>query len=356
MSVYLITLVLSLITSTFSYYYKDKQKIISIFFLVLTLLILGLISGLRWGVFGDYFNYANNYIIYKNSFWESLITFNEPGIRFIAYISQYIYDDYATMFLICSLLTISLFIIPLYKHSDYFFISILLYIFIGAWHGSFNGVRQYIASAIIFFGHRLIYEKKFWKYLIVVIVASLFHSSAMIMILLYFVPKSKLNFIQIIIFLLLIIITLSSYNYIFEFIEIFFNRYRSYNFTITEYVTNDVSIARIAVMLTPVLVYLGITPKKFLDTRNHNENPFYINLLFVNAAVYLMTANSSYLARFGIYTTIFLTIGIPKLFLQIKRKYRYLYYYFTIILFFFYWIYDILGTPDLLKFKWIFER
>lgn len=356
MSVYLITLVLSLITSTFSYYFKNKQKLNSIIFLVLTILILGLVSGLRWGVFGDYFNYANNYNLYKSSFWESLVSFNEPGMRFIAYISQYIYDDYSTMFLISSLITITLFIIPLYKHSDYFFISVLLYILIGSWHGSFNGVRQYIASAILFCGHRLIYERKFWKYLAVVMVASFFHTSAIIMILLYYVPRTKLKSKQLLIFVLLIIIALSSYSYIFRFIEIFFNNFRSYNFTITEYVTNEVSFIRIGVMLAPVAVYLGITPKKFLSDNDPNENSFYINLLFVNTAVYLMTANSSYLARFGIYTTIFLAIGIPKLFIQIEKKYRFLYYYFTILLFFLYWLYDILGTPDLSNFKWIFER
>ena len=40
----------------------------------------------------------------------------------------------------------------------------MLYIFIGAWHGSFNGMRQYLAAAILFSGHRFIKERKFKEY------------------------------------------------------------------------------------------------------------------------------------------------------------------------------------------------
>lgn len=52
-------------------------------------------------------------------------------------------------------------------------------------------VRMFLAMGIVFYAHKFIESKKFYKYLILIIIAGLFHYSAFIMIPLYFVLINK---------------------------------------------------------------------------------------------------------------------------------------------------------------------
>ena len=54
-----------------------------------------------------------------------------------------------------SLITVGLVTYTIAKESNYYLISILMYIFLGSWHESFNSVRQSAAAQIfVFGGHR----------------------------------------------------------------------------------------------------------------------------------------------------------------------------------------------------------
>ena len=70
-------------------------------------------------------------------------------------------------------------------------LSIALFVLLGTWQGSFNGVRQYLAAAIIFAGHSLILNRRFKLFLLVVLMAALFHISALVCLAFYFVPLQR---------------------------------------------------------------------------------------------------------------------------------------------------------------------
>lgn len=76
-----------------------------------------------------------------------------------------------------------------YKLSIYIFITFAFYTFY------FNTLRQGIAISICLLGIKYILEKSFIKYFLIVFVASLFHISAWIMLLMYFLVHLKVNFI-----------------------------------------------------------------------------------------------------------------------------------------------------------------
>lgn len=354
MIVYMITILSVSITSLFSQYFDREKKtvVLSKIFTILTAIILITVAGLRWRVGTDYWSYARNYTRFVAEVLESIKSFNEPGIKIISFVSSLIYDDYATMFFICSLITVGLTVWTISKYSNSFYLSILMYIFIGSWHGSFNGVRQYLAAAILFAGHRYIIDKKFRSYLFIVLLASSFHISALSMIILYFIPKTRLNFKQIISLILVVVISLFLYNYIFEIINSVFESNRSNTLVVTEYVTNNVNPLRVLVMIAPLIVYLFITPKNKLNI----EDNFYINLLYINAAMYIVTAGSTYLARFNIFTTIFITLAFPRLFKGVDKKTTIFVLYIALLLYSLFWSYEILITENLVNFQWIFER
>ncbi|WP_249594890.1 EpsG family protein [Peribacillus frigoritolerans] len=327
----------------------NKQEVsINKFFVFLTASILVFVAGTRWGVGTDYWQYALNYNKYIETVGIAILNFDEPGIYLLAKISSLIYDDYTSMFFVSSAITISLIIRTISKYSNMFALSILLFIFMGFWHGSFNGIRQYLACAILFAGHRYIIDRKLIKYIFVVFAASAFHTTALVMFFLYFVPIKKIGIKQIILISIGSIALLYSYNFVFSFIEAL----RGRPVSSILYITNDVTVFRVAVMFAPILVYFFLTSKNKLD----NNDMFYINLLFINAALMLGTSGSAYLARLSIYTNIFATLAFPRL-LYIQDKYlEFIIRSLIIFLYAIFWYIDVSGSNTLSNFQWIFNR
>lgn len=361
MAVYIPTIMIVIVFSAIVDYARKnngnfiltRKKITSIYFGMLTAVSLILVAGLRWQVGTDYGSYARNYSTYVQELWASLINFNEPGIKIISMISSIVYNDYSTMFFISSLITIGLSVWTIYKYSDYFSLSIILYIFIGSWHGSFNGVRQYLACAVLFAGHRYIIERKLWKYLLIVFLASTFHVSALAMISLYYVPIRQLGKKDFIFLTALIVLGLTIYNPIIEIASnILVANGRNPILMDSTYVNQQVSILRVLVMIAPIILYLVTTYNKGLN----KEDYFYINMLFINATIYMMTMNSAYLARFTIYTNIYVVLGFPKMFKRVDKKLSILILFIALILYALFWGYEIRITPNLRNFQWIFER
>ena len=160
---------------------------------VLTASVLIAVGALRWRVGTDYVAYAGEYPDYVTMSWRDYDLVNEPGIRVLSRLAYYVRDDYTTMFALAAAITIGLSIYTLYRDSNAFAFSVLLYVITGPWLGSFNGVRQYLACSIIFAGHRLVLDRRFGRWLLVVLVAGLFHVSAYLMVLFYFVPRRRLS-------------------------------------------------------------------------------------------------------------------------------------------------------------------
>ena len=80
-----------------------------------------------------------------------------------------------------------------YRYSKYPDISILLYYAMGYYTNTFNNVRQSIAISIFFLIIPFLIDRKLWKYLIGVIIATLFHNSAIIMLFVYPLVKKPLE-------------------------------------------------------------------------------------------------------------------------------------------------------------------
>lgn len=358
MITYYTTILFVTITSIMSVVLKEKKKVFTSenflpykynqLFVIMTATILICVAGLRWRVGTDYWQYMYSYQDYISISWAQLWNFNEPGIIIIAKISSLISNDYTLMFFLSSFITVGLTVKTLSKYSSMFSLSILLYIFIGSWHGSFNGIRQYLASSIIFAGHSLIINRKPLKYFALVILASLFHTTALLMIFLYFIPLEKLKMRHIIILMFSSIILVYSYDYILNTVGML----KGNPIVVNEYITREVSRFRIMVRFAPLMIYFLFTNRFPLK----KEDSFYLNILFINAALSFITSNSAYLARFVIYTNIFSTLSYPKLLNFNDKRVALLLKIIIIFFYFIYWYIEITQSQNLKNFQWIFNR
>lgn len=309
-------------------------------------IVLICVAGFRYRVGTDYGSYMRGYEARVERVWSDVINFNEPGLSVLAYLGSLIYDDYAMMFFLASFITVYLNVKTIDKYSTNIVLGLLLYIFIGAWHGSFNGIRQYLAAAVLFAGHRFILEKRFWKYLCVVILAMCFHMTALIMLPVYFLANRRITIKNVVILCLFAIAMSLSYDLMFDIMENIKGRdQREY-----EYMQTSVNILRILVSFAPILM-LTLVNRNYLVDR---ENTLYMNLLLVNAAFMFATSNSAYLARVGIYTDIYATLAFPRLLKGMSSSNRRVMTFLIVVLYFGYWLYEITSRGS--QFTWIFSR
>ncbi|HBL41734.1 MAG TPA: hypothetical protein DDY98_09420 [Ruminococcaceae bacterium] len=95
---------------------------------------------------------------------------------------------------VCSLLTIIPMALFLRNYAFSFDTAVFLFFTTGLYTSTMNGIRQYVATGILLMGTRFLFSPKksdFFKYLILIFIAYLIHSSALVMIPLYFLCRQR---------------------------------------------------------------------------------------------------------------------------------------------------------------------
>ena len=329
---------------------NKNVRITNINFVICIILIFSFFSGFRYMVGSDWWAYyAQDH--QRFSFALSKSKF-EPGWNIIGFISTSIWNRYGVAMLIAALITNVLFIFPCYKISYNFTISILMFFYL-VWAGTFNGVRQYLATAILFAGHRFILDKKLLYWGLIVIVAMLFHTTAIIMFPLYFIARLPLDKKQFILLLLFSLFAYSSYDLIFQLIGYYKEKEMILTGTKGTYLTSHINIFRILIYWVPVLFYyFFVYPAQKI--KYNPETNFYGNLILISAVLMTAAKDSAYLGRVGIYTQCYLLLAWPLMFKIVKAKNRILTQLSVFFLYSAFWFYDILSHEDLNNFQlWI---
>ena len=347
MNVYFIMLCLVsffLFVFRYSRTYKNKKKCA-----VLIAFILIVIAGLRYKVGTDYTAYIMNYEKYKNA---DILELKYAGVYLIARLACLLNDDYATWFFLMSVLTIGGAVYSIFKYSSNFPFSILLYLFIGCWHNSFNVVKQCAAVTILLFGLQYIFDRKFLKWGIVCLVASSFHISAVLMIPIYFLVTREIGKKQI--FLLIVIAFAVSLSY--DRLMALMSSLKSLDSidASKSVTTRNVNILRVLVNFAPVLLMLF-----FCRNMKKEDAKFKVlaNFALLNAFLYLANMGSVYLTRFCLYTEVYNTLFIPCVISKSKIKSnKEILTILCCAFYFVFWLYDLSKGSTTATFHWIFER
>ncbi|MBR2724967.1 MAG: EpsG family protein [Ruminococcus sp.] len=328
---------------------KSNKKNLTTYYVFVFLCVatLAVVSGLRYYVGTDFGGYYRGYPKWEMSFGERWRTWNEPGLSTIAKLLYPISQDGAAFILVIACLTVSLFVFTIAKNTDTFFFSTVIFICL-SWVGCFNGVRQFLAAAILFAGHRLIFDRKFLKFCIVVFIAASFHITALIMLPMYFLITKVLDLKKIVFILVAGIATIYSYDFLFEILGVL--KDSEAGSANTTYAQNSIHPLRILIAFAPIALYffLLFQEKGFTGTEN-----FYIGFIFVQAATILGTSNSAYLNRVHIYFTPFVCIGLSLLVQKFPKNQQFILKAFILVLYLIVWVY--IDIKDI-NWMWVFNR
>lgn len=257
MGIYLINLIFVTLSTFVGEVHKRYDKkagnfISQIYFIIATISLI-CVSGFRYMVGTDYSNYKD---IYYLTGLENKVKLTGEFLFYILVKGlTNITSNAQILFFITALITNVLIVKALKKYSINLTLSMYFYIATFTYYSTMNGIRQYLASAVLFYGFKHIYEGNFKRYLIYVVIAVLIHQSAFIMLGIYFLARNKVDSKKNLILTIGFIFAIVIYQPFVRILSFFtgFTRFDNY-IEIFKNDINGVNIFRILVAAAPVLV------------------------------------------------------------------------------------------------------
>ena len=292
---------------------KGSQKYIFIF-LIFTLFIL--LDGLRWET-------GTDWPFYKAFFQKCTMGNNmhfEPGYVLI---NQFIYNisgSYTVFLIFVAFLMYSLYLRSI---ADYAFYPIISSLFLYCTFIGFMGMnRQHIALGICLFSFRYIISQKYWKFIICILLASLFHRTALIFFVTYFLNRHIPA--HILLFSLLVVYFLNPFisGLLKPFVSSMPNQiaYKLNVYLHSEY-TNS-TFGTIIGSLKRALIFLPLYLNKKKLAEEFPNIELMLNIYFLSLLIYVLFNNSVqvFVSRGNLYFGSLFEIFLIPLFLLLVKK------------------------------------
>lgn len=233
-------------------------------------------------------------------------------------------DFHGWLFLIALISGIAL-MIGLVKYSEYFGLSCYLLISSTMFTYFINGMRQFIVVTIFFWASYMILQRKWKEYVILILLLSTIHGSAIVLLLVYFMGNTKPwgRKMRTVIFLALI------FGVFFDKLFPIFGdllmetQYKGY----VDYISTQgkgSSVIRLAIAAVPcALAYIG---RRAVEEEHNQYINFCINMSVINFCLYIIATFSSgmVVGRLTTYFDIFNLVLLPWLlhhvFTEASRK------------------------------------
>src|SRR5690625_3165787 len=250
-------------------------------------------------------------------------------------LKNYITDDPQIMIFTAALITNVLIVIVFYNYSRFIELSLYVYITGGLFLVSMNGIRQVLAAAISFVAIKYLINGNFIKYSLIILLASTFHQSALILIPIYFLVRfkawSKVT-VTVIIVAVLAVIGFDQFSHLL-FSALADTQYSGYE----DFDEGGSNIIRTMVAGVPIFIaYLG---RRELDDI-FPDNDYIVNMAILGFVFMLISTQSWIFARVSIYFELYLLILVSWIVELFPKKDGKIIYYGIIVCYFLYYYYE----------------
>ena len=294
---------------------------------VMLVLPLILWAGLR-GYIGDTYAYILNYRAATASLPELLSRLNadskDPGFSVLMTLFKSLgVTDHRIFFLIIAAFQMLCMERTFRKYSPNYWISIFLFVASTdylSW--MFNGMRQFIAVTMLFGAFDLLVERRYKTFVVLVLLASQIHGSAILMLPLAYVmcgPAFNRRTILMILATVLVIPFIDRFTPILN--DLLADT--QYSNTMTDEIwTVDDGTNPIRVLVYSVPALIAILGQRYIRRANNPVMNLCINASMITMALYLvsMVTSGIYVGRLPIYTTFHSYIALPWMIDEIFEK------------------------------------
>ena len=328
----------------------QRKKIVT----VISFTILILLAALRSPEVGtDTANYVFGYNKIANQNFSGIfdVVRWEEGYVLLNKIISIIFNNEQALIIITSLLCTGLIFLFVYKYSVNTVFSIYLYISLFYYFASFNIIRQYLAIGIILLAYKFILERKFFKYLLLILLAASFHQLALLLLPIYFLYGMKLNKRNVLLLTLGSIILIYGFEKIIQLAFRIFPTYQGYV---------DTNLFEGGGLLTSLISFSVLAFGLYIKITNNikeKEFDFLLVLVFLSFIVALLSMQASIFNRVGYYLNIFYITFIPLAVSKVREvKLKTIYVYIVFCFTFLYFIVRLIeGWHGILPYQFFFE-
>ncbi|WP_138342672.1 EpsG family protein [Intestinibacter bartlettii] len=272
-----------------------------------------------------------------------------PGFLVLTVLLKKFTSDYNVWFTIIAVISGICVMMPLYKYSSNFGVSAFLFMASCQFSWMFNGMRQFLVASIIFACTGLVLRKKFIPYAIIVCLLSTIHTSALILIPMYFIvtgePWNKRTMLFVGGIILAILFTSKFTGMLEDVVE-----NTDYATSMVEFKETDdgTSIMRIAVESVPVII--AFVYRNRIKDKLTPIIKLSINMSLVSSGLYIISKiarSGIMLGRLPIYFSMYNLILLPWLIKNIfNKEEKRLVYYLMIILYLAFFYYQMMIAWD----------
>lgn len=169
-------------------FYSDSKQGKNYFFVFLDILITSILVGIRYDVGTDYMTYVHYVFPQITSHVKSY----EPLFNVIVRIFEPNFG-FPVVFLILAFIFFSFLYLSVLKNSPYFVFSVFISIGLLFLSFSMSGIRQAISMSVFLYSLKYIYKGDLKRYLLFILIACAFHSSAVVYLPIYFLRNIKFD-------------------------------------------------------------------------------------------------------------------------------------------------------------------
>ncbi len=296
----------------FSFISVDKKfdDNLRMFAKICLIFVLVYFAGFRDGLGHDYDGYYD--LLINGSFNE--YTFKEPGFSLFSNVVYHTELSPVFFFLIMAIITNYLFITSFYRYKNIFLI-IFIYLTVSIYYfNTFNLVRQMAAASIFMYSIRFVEERKFLHYLLCILLATSFHTSAIYLLPIYFIVNRNYSNRSLLIILngsIIIgqLLKLDLSSFMSKYLTLYYWYFDGNDDTVYE-------SGYLTLLFNIVLILLIIYKKKDEDVRYKVA----LNLFFIGVILYNLIPSFYFIFRFAAYFIIFAPIILPSLNVIFPKK------------------------------------
>lgn len=202
-------------------------------YLIIIIIILSLVAGLRNKSVGiDTIGYVDRFELIQKGYFD-YVWGVEVSFKYFMLVVSKVTNSYTGFLVCCAIITNACIVLRLWDYNriiNYEW-AIVAYFAVFYFY-SFNIIRQMCAVAIVFLGSRFIAKRKYWLFLLFVLLAFIFHTTALLSVILLFfeffnwkyLAKSEkyvligsVMLLPVSIYYLIQVIDFEKYSYVFDF-------------------------------------------------------------------------------------------------------------------------------------------
>ena len=297
--------------------YITRQKAVNALMMASIFAVLTLLAALRLEVGNDY----GTYVVTCHEIFQRGYVVTEPGYNFVVRVLYTLSgkEDYLLMFGVFGAAIVAVFLKVLKEQSESFAWAFFMFMTMGLYYRSFNTVRYYFALAMATYAIRYLVEVKtenLFKFVLVILFASLFHKSVLVVIPMYAIARIPWKRWALIPLTLFGMAAALLHNQI---MVIALKLYPSYNDTV--YIKQSHTIIENAapIMGCAFMILLSIICYKEA-IKDRTDNRMYFNMNIMAVALYLSCFWLPLVTRFAYYLTTVQILLVPNIICSIRDE------------------------------------